>query len=102
MGKIFSLLKKVFELFYYYEDDKKKGVTYWTDPTLIGGVVSLISMALVNYFSIDIPLDTQLKISGAIVGIGALFSKHSGIVVKTKSKVEQKVDDRPHNLTGLY
>lgn len=83
---IWNILKALVELIYYYEIDSTKGVAYWKDPTLISAAISLISMGIVKFFNIDIPLDLQLKIAGVITGIGALLSPYTGIVARSTNK----------------
>jgi hypothetical protein len=77
------LVKKAIELVYYYEADRKAGKPYWCDPAVVGLGVSLLGTALARWAGVNIDSDLQLKIVGAITGIGALASPHTGIVAKT-------------------
>ena len=81
-----SYVKTIFQLIFYYEKDKCAGVPYWKDPTLIGAVVGLLASILASAAGINIDSDLQLKIVGAAVGIGALFSPYSGLKAKKPDK----------------
>lgn len=102
VGKIFGLLGKLFDLVVYYRTDSAKGMPYWQDPTLIGAAISLASMALVYITGINIDLALQLKISGAIVGIGAAVSPHTGVVkhpAQVAAEAAKAVQE--HNLSSM-
>jgi uncharacterized membrane protein len=75
-----DIVKNVISLVFYIEQDKSHAKPYWLDPTVIALVVSLLATALARWAGMDIDADLQLKIVGAITGIGALLSPHTGIV----------------------
>jgi hypothetical protein len=73
---------------------------------LIGAVISLISMALIYSTGINIDPALQLKISGAVVGIGALISPHSGVLKAPEPPVSEQAKEaakavQEHNLSNL-
>ncbi|MGO9375656.1 MAG: hypothetical protein ACLQBD_26700 [Syntrophobacteraceae bacterium] len=97
-----DLIKKLIELAYYYRSDQGAGKPYWTDPTAIALVVSLIAMALVKAVGITLDADLQLKIVGAVTGIGALLSPHTGVVQHPASKAAEAAKAvQEHNLSNL-
>ena len=94
---MWDLMKKAFELIFYYERDAKAGKPYWQDPAVIALAVSLLATGLLKYAGMNIDSDLQLKIVGAVTGIGALVSPHTGI--KQKPAAPAKAEE--HNLTSL-
>ena len=95
------MLSKILDLIWYYEKDKRNGVPYWLDPTLIGAAVGLVSSLVAQHFGLQINSDLQLKIIGVTTGIGALASPHTGFVAKPDEAKAVAQQVQQHNLTDL-
>ncbi len=72
-------LKWLFNLIYYYEEDAKHGKPYWQDPAFIGLAVSILATEAAKYLGVNIDTDVQLKIVGALTGLGVALSPHTGV-----------------------
>ncbi len=94
-----NLIKQLIELVYYYRQDSAHGKPYWTDPAVIGLVVSLAATELAKYAGLQIDSALQLKIVGVITGIGVAVSPHTGI--KQKPAAPSQPDPPKVDLTGL-
>ena len=95
---MWDLLKKLFDLVVYYRRDEAAGKPYWKDPACIGLVVSIAATELAKYAGVNIGSDLQLKIVGAITGIGALVSPQTGVVQHKPANVEPDKDKLPNLL----
>jgi uncharacterized membrane protein len=97
-----DLIKKLIELAYYYQSDQGAGKPYWTDPTVVALVVSLIGIALAKAAGITLDADLQLKIVGVVTGIGALLSPHTGVVKHPADQAKEAAKAvQEHNLSNL-
>ncbi len=97
-----DLIKKLIELAYYYRTDEAAGRPYWTDPTVIALVVSLLAMIAAKALGVNINADLQLKIVGVITGIGALLSPHTGVVKHSADKATETAKQvQQANLSNL-
>ena len=72
-------IKRLIELVYYYEADKKAGKPYWRDPAFLGLVLSVACTEFAKYCGVLVDTDLQAKIIGVIVGVGMLVSPHTGV-----------------------
>jgi hypothetical protein len=91
-----DFVKWLFNLAYYYEADKKAGKPYWTDPAFVGLVISIIATEAAKYAGLHVDADLQLKIVGAVTGLGVLFSPHTGVKAKPADPPANKSPDISH------
>jgi hypothetical protein len=90
-------IKWLFNLIFIYEDDARHGKPYYKDPAFVGLVVSILATEAAKYLGVAIDADLQLKIVGAITGLGVALCPHTGIAKKQADPPR----DAAQNLTNL-